>query len=147
MITIMTLTSAKGNKARKWFDAHNIEYQNYLVRHQPLTPEVIHKLLLLSPNGFDDLLHRRHSMSEHELLLNMSVKQLTSYVIAHPTLLKYPIIYDEQKLMVGWNADEVGKFIPAETRRQELRMLLGSDYHRVKSQFVPKFSGRHHIYI
>lgn len=49
MVTIMTLTSAKGNKARKWFDAHNIEYQNYLVRHQPLTPEVIHKLLLLSP--------------------------------------------------------------------------------------------------
>lgn len=147
MITIMTLTSAKGNKARKWFDAHNIEYQNYLVRYQPLTPEVIHKLLLLSLNGFDDLLSRRHSGSEHEALLNMSVKQLTYYVIAHPSLLKYPIIYDDQKLMVGWNAEEAGQFIPSSLRRQELRMLLGSDYHRVKLQSVPRFSGEHHVYI
>ena len=108
---------------------------------------MIRKLLLLSRNGFDDLLNHGQSISKHEALLNMNVEQLTHYVIAHPSLLRYPIICDEQKLMVGWNADEAGQFIPSASRHQELRMLLGSDYHRVKSQFVPKHNGEYHVYI
>lgn len=147
MVTIMTLTSAKGNEARKWFKKHNIAYQNYLVRRQPLTPEVIYKLLLLSHNGFEDLLSRRRSVSEHDALLNMRVEQLTDYVIAHPSLLKYPIIYDKQKLMVGWNANEIGQFIPSTSRHQELCMLMGPDYRQVKAQFVPKSGGEYRVYI
>lgn len=143
----MTLTPAKGNKACKWFKRHNIAYQTYLVRRRPLTPEVIHKLLSLSYNGFEDLLSHSRSVSDNEALLNMSVTQLTDYVIAHPSVLKYPIIYDEQKLMVGWNANEIGQFIPSTSRHQELCMLMGPDYRQVKSQFVPKSGGEYHVYI
>ena len=42
----------------------------------------------------------------------------------NPRLLKRPLIFDEQRLLIGFNEDGIRAFIPPEVRRVELRERL-----------------------
>ncbi|KGB13796.1 ArsR family transcriptional regulator, partial [Latilactobacillus sakei] len=47
--------------------------------------------------------------------------ELLDLVQENPGLLRRPIISDEKRLQVGYNEDEIRRFLPREVRRIELQ--------------------------
>jgi regulatory protein spx len=81
--------------------------------------------LTLTDNGFSDLL--KGSGKDIDLLAEVmseddSVTDWVDYIAEHLGVLKFPILLGENKLMVGYNSDEIRKFIPQKVRDAQRNM-------------------------
>ncbi|KHO12702.1 regulatory protein spx [Latilactobacillus curvatus] len=52
---------------------------------------------------------------------DLSINELLDLVQKNPGLLRRPIILDEKRLQVGYNEDEIRRFLPREVRALELQ--------------------------
>ncbi|KRM42527.1 hypothetical protein FD40_GL000318 [Amylolactobacillus amylophilus DSM 20533 = JCM 1125] len=52
---------------------------------------------------------------------DLSIDKLLDLVVQNPGLLRRPIIMDEKRLQVGYNEDEIRRFLPREVRQLELQ--------------------------
>ena len=50
---------------------------------------------------------------------SMSVKELVAFIIEYPSVLKRPIIINENELQVGYNNEDITIFLPKELRNRE----------------------------
>ena len=55
--------------------------------------------------------------------INLSIDQLIDLVEKNPSLLRRPIIMDDRRLQVGYNEDEIRRFLPRKVRRLELEEI------------------------
>jgi regulatory protein spx len=51
---------------------------------------------------------------------DMSLSVLIDLLHEEPALLKRPLIMDEKRMQVGYNEDEIRRFLPHEMRQEEL---------------------------
>ncbi|MFI3252597.1 MAG: Spx/MgsR family RNA polymerase-binding regulatory protein [bacterium] len=120
MVKIYTTPScASCRKAKKWFDEHNITYQEKNIFNQPLTKEDIKSMLQNSENGFDDIISMRSKVIKDNNLdiQDMKFSELEKLILENPSILKRPIIIDNRKFQVGYNDEEIRVFIPRELRK------------------------------
>lgn len=72
---------------------------------------------------------------------DMSINELIHFIQKNPSILKRPIMIDERRFQVGYNAEEIRAFIPRELRKlaecqkfdncpQFSASTLVEDYHR-----------------
>ncbi|MCY9268013.1 ArsC/Spx/MgsR family protein, partial [Bacillus licheniformis] len=54
-------------------------------------------------------------------LETMPLQELYQLINEHPGLLRRPIIIDEKRLQVGYNEDEIRRFLPRKERTFQLR--------------------------
>lgn len=112
--------------SRRWFNKHGIKFQEKNFSKHPPKLEELRKILALSDSGLDDIVSSRsqaYSKFGPELLdlpLNTALQILCDY----PKLLRRPIIVSNTKLQIGFNEDEIRKFIPRSIRRLECDDLL-----------------------
>lgn len=121
MIKIYTTNScASCRKAIKWFKEHNIPYKEVNFFNTPITREDIIAMLENTEDGFEDIISTRSKVFvESNLNIeNMKFNELVDFIIKHPSVLKRPIIIDDNKMQVGYNDEEIRVFIPREIRRQ-----------------------------
>ncbi len=121
MIKIYTTNScASCRKAIKWFKEHNIEYKEVNFFNTPITRADILNMLENSEDGFEDIISTRSKVFvESNLNIeDMKFNELVDFIIKHPSVLKRPIIVDDNKIQVGYNDEEIRVFIPREVRRQ-----------------------------
>lgn len=52
---------------------------------------------------------------------DLPLKDLLTLVQENPGLLRRPIMIDEKRLQVGFNEDEIRRFLPRDVRQLELR--------------------------
>ena len=52
---------------------------------------------------------------------SMPLQDLYRLINEHPGLLRRPIIIDEKRLQVGYNEDEIRRFLPRKVRSFQLR--------------------------
>ena len=122
MIQIYTTPScASCRKAKKWFDQYKIPYSEKNIFSIKLSREDIFRLLANSENGFDDIISTRSKVFKEKKLDpdNMSVQQLVEFIIEYPSVLKRPIIINENELQVGYNNEDITIFLPKELRNTE----------------------------
>lgn len=77
----------------------------------------------MTEDGTEEIISKR-SKAYQELDINieeMPLQELLDLVQKHPGLLRRPIIMDEKRLQVGYNEDEIRRFLPREVRALELR--------------------------
>ncbi|WP_268913386.1 transcriptional regulator Spx [Lentilactobacillus sp. SPB1-3] len=118
-------SSASSRKARAWLKGHNIEFKERNINSNPLSADEVKKLLRLTENGSEDIISTRSNIYK-KLNLNLddlSVSQLVSLVVKYPDLIKRPIIFDENRIEVGFNEEEIRRFLPRSVREAELREL------------------------
>ncbi len=123
MIKIYTTPScASCRKAKKWFEEHNISYQEKNIFSQPITRSDIKSMLENSENGFDDIISLRSKVIKDNNIdiQEMKVSELEEFILANPSILKRPIIIDNRKFQVGYNDEEIRVFIPRELRKISL---------------------------
>ena len=122
MIQIYTTPScASCRKAKKWFDQYKIPYSEKNIFSIKLSKEDIFKMLANSENGFDDIISTRSKVFKEKQLEpdNMTIQELVDFIIENPSVLKRPIIINENELQVGYNNEDITIFLPQELRNRE----------------------------
>jgi regulatory protein spx len=122
MIQIYTTPScASCRKAKKWFDQYKIPYTEKNIFSIKLSKEDIYKMLEYSENGFEDIISTRSKVFKEKQLEpdTMTTQELVEFIITNPSVLKRPIIIDENELQVGYNNEDITIFLPKELRNRE----------------------------
>ncbi|KAF0427010.1 transcriptional regulator Spx [Pediococcus acidilactici] len=123
MVNLYTSPSCTScRKAKAWLEEHGIEYKERNIFSEPLSAAEIKQVLQLTENGTEEIVSRRSKVFQ-ELdvdLDDLSLKQLIDLIEKNPGLLRRPILVDDKRLQVGYNEDEIRRFLPRKVRQLEL---------------------------
>lgn len=125
IVLYYTKSSGSCRKASKWFKDNEIEVVEKNLKY--ISQKDLVHALSLSEQGFMDLL-KCYSRSDYKIqimidkVLSMSFQNGTDFVLEHPEVLKAPIIFDEKKLMTGYNTEEIRMFLLRKQRRYNFYM-------------------------
>lgn len=123
MITLYTSPScASCRKARNWLDIHNIPYVERNIIAEPLSVDEIKNILRVTEDGTEEIISQRFKTFKklNIVLDELPLSQLLELIHQNPTLLRRPILIDEKKLQVGFNEDEIRRFLPRSIRTLDL---------------------------
>ncbi|HHQ0833800.1 TPA: transcriptional regulator SpxA [Listeria innocua] len=124
MVTLYTSPSCTScRKARAWLEEHDIPYKERNIFSEPLSLEEIKEILRMTEDGTDEIISTR-SKTFQKLnvdLDSLPLQQLFELIQKNPGLLRRPIIIDEKRLQVGYNEDEIRRFLPRRVRTYQLR--------------------------
>ena len=123
LYTSPSCTSCRTAKA--WLKEHDIPFKERNNIANPLNKEEIMQILRMTENGTEEIISTR-SRTFQNLKINLddlSIDQLIDLVEKNPSLLRRPIIMDDRRLQVGYNEDEIRRFLPRKVRRLELEEI------------------------
>ncbi|WPC19249.1 transcriptional regulator SpxA [Pediococcus inopinatus] len=124
MVTLYTSPSCTScRKARAWLKENNIPFQERNIFSEPLTMDEIKSILRMTENGTEEIISKRSKVFQ-KLNVNLDelpLQKLFDLIQKNPGLLRRPIILDEKRLQVGYNEDEIRRFLPRDVRTYELR--------------------------
>lgn len=124
MVTLYTSPSCTScRKAREWLKEHDIPCRERNIFTEPLSVDELKQILQMTEDGTGDIISTRSKVYQdlHIDVDDLSLKDLLNLVHEHPGLLRRPIIMDEKRLQIGYNEDEIRRFLPREVRALELR--------------------------
>nr|AAF21893.1 unknown [Listeria monocytogenes] len=124
MVTLYTSPSCTScRKSRAWLEEHDIPYKERNIFSEPLSLDEIKEILRMTEDGTDEIISTR-SKTFQKLnvdLDSLPLQQLFELIQKNPGLLRRPIIIDEKRLQVGYNEDEIRRFLPRRVRTYQLR--------------------------
>ncbi|MFH6682005.1 transcriptional regulator Spx [Bacillus amyloliquefaciens] len=124
MVTLYTSPSCTScRKARAWLEEHEIPFEERNIFSEPLSIDEIKQILRMTEEGTDEIISTRSKVFQ-KLNVNvesMPLQDLYTLINEHPGLLRRPIIIDEKRLQVGYNEDEIRRFLPRKVRSFQLR--------------------------
>nr|WP_295972563.1 transcriptional regulator SpxA [uncultured Bacillus sp.] len=124
MVTLYTSPSCTScRKAKAWLEEHDIPYKERNIFSESLSIDEIKEILRMTEDGTDEIISTR-SKSFQKLDVNletMPLHELFQLIQDNPGLLRRPIIIDEKRLQVGYNEDEIRRFLPRKVRTFQLR--------------------------
>lgn len=123
MVTLYTSPSCTScRKARAWLEANAIPYKERNVFKEPLTRDEIKNILRMTEDGTEEIISTRSKLfSELDISFDdLSLGELIEMIQKQPALLKRPLMIDEKRIQVGYNEDEIRRFLPHEVRQAEL---------------------------
>ncbi|WP_281164224.1 Spx/MgsR family RNA polymerase-binding regulatory protein [Liquorilactobacillus sicerae] len=126
MVTLYTSPSCTScRKARAWLKEHNIPFKERNIFSEPLSINEIKQILQMTENGTEEIISKRSKAYQklHIDLDDIPLQKLFELVEKNPGLLRRPIIMDEKRLQVGYNEDEIRRFLPREVRALELKRI------------------------
>src|SRR5690625_4030762 len=124
MVTLYTSPSCTScRKAKAWLEENDIEYTERNIFSEPLSLEEIKEILRMTEDGTDEIISTRSKVFQK---LNVNIEQLPlqqlfNLIQQNPGLLRRPIILDEKRFQVGYNEDEIRRFLPRTVRTFQLR--------------------------
>ena len=122
MLTLYTSPSCTScRKARAWLQEHEIPFVERNIFSEPLTKDELTSILQMTESGTEEIISTRSKVFQK---LNMDLEELPLnelLVQKNPGLLRRPIMIDEKRLQVGFNEDEIRRFLPRDVRQLELR--------------------------
>ena len=122
MVTLYTTPSCTScRKAKSWLEEHNVEYIERNIFSQPLSINEIKGILRMTEDGTEEIISTK-SKTFQELNIDIDtlpLKELYQLIKDHPAMLRRPIIMDEKRLNVGYNEDEIRRFLPRKIRNYE----------------------------
>ena len=123
MVTLYTSPSCTScRKAKAWLQENGIPFKERNIFSEPLNIDEIKNILRMTEDGTEDIISKR-SKAYSKLnvdLVELPMKQLYKLISKNPGLLRRPIIVDEKRLQVGYNEDEIRRFLPRQVRELEL---------------------------
>ncbi|MDX8362558.1 MULTISPECIES: transcriptional regulator SpxA [Bacillaceae] len=124
MVTLYSSPSCTScRKARSWLEEHDISFKERNIFSESLTIEEIKEILRMTEEGTDEIISTR-SKTFQKLNVNVDtlpLNELYSLIRENPGLLRRPIIIDEKRLQVGYNEDEIRRFLPRKVRTFQLK--------------------------
>ncbi|ALJ31046.1 Regulatory protein Spx [Apilactobacillus kunkeei] len=118
-------SSASSRKARAWLKDHDIAFRERNINSNPLNGDEVKQILRLTENGSEDIISTRSKIFK-KLNIDfdsLSLSDLVDLVVKYPDLIKRPIVFDDKRLEVGYNEEEIRRFLPRSIRETELKEL------------------------
>ena len=105
---------ASCRKVRSWLKERNIEFVEKNIFTTLLNKTEVKYLLSRSENGTDDIISKRSKIIQQSDvdIDSMSMDELVDFVINNPSILRRPIILNEDNFQVGYDAEEIDAFRP-----------------------------------
>lgn len=123
MVILYTSPSCTScRKARAWLQENNIPFKERNIFSNPLSIDEIKQILQMTEDGTEDIISKR-SKAYQDLNMDindMPMQELFELLHANPSLLRRPIVMDDKRLQVGYNEDEIRRFLPRKVRVLEL---------------------------
>ncbi|TFD97601.1 MULTISPECIES: transcriptional regulator SpxA [Jeotgalibacillus] len=123
MVTLFTSPSCTScRKAKAWLEEHEIPYTERNIFSEPLSIDEIKEVLRMTEDGTDEIISTRSKIFQklNVDLESLPLQDLFELIQANPGLLRRPIIMDEKRLQVGYNEDEIRRFLPRKVRTFQL---------------------------
>ncbi len=120
MISLYTTPSCTScRKARAWLTENELPFKERNIFSDPLNSDELMEILTLTKNGTEDIISTRSKVYQKlDIdLEELKLEELLSLIEKYPNLLKRPIILDENKLQVGYNEEDIRKFVPRNLRK------------------------------
>ncbi|HBK5342617.1 transcriptional regulator Spx [Enterococcus faecium] len=124
MLTLYTSPSCTScRKARAWLQEHQIPFVERNIFSEPLNSSELKAISQMTEDGTEEIISTRSKVFQK---LNMDLddlplQELLELVQNNPGLLRRPIMIDDKRLQVGFNEDEIRRFLPRDVRQLELR--------------------------
>lgn len=116
------VSSRMSRQAIAWLSDYEIEVKQK--RIEQISRKDLKHILLLSENGFQDILKsargdgtRIHAVREQ--LNFLSFEKALDCLMEHQDILRVPIIFDERRIVIGYNSESIRTFITKEYRKSE----------------------------
>lgn len=112
-------------RALAWFKKYNIEVDQRRIGE--IRKEDLIQVLSISEEGLSEILKRSgkcssETKSKIDFFMELPLEEGFRFLSYHPEVFQTPIIFDEKKYLIGYNSEEIRKFLP-------------QSYRRVKKQF------------
>lgn len=124
MVTLYTSPSCTScRKARAWLEEHNIPFEERNIFSNPLNVDEIKQILQMTGDGTEEIISKRSKIFQ-DLDIDLDelpLQKLYTLIQKNPGLLRRPIIMDSKRLQVGYNEDEIRRFLPRDVRALELQ--------------------------
>lgn len=120
MISLYTTPSCTScRKARAWLTENELPFKERNIFSDPLNSDELMEILSLTKNGTEDIISTRSKVYQKlDIdLEELKLEELLLLIEKYPNLLKRPIILDENKLQVGYNEEDIRKFVPRNLRK------------------------------
>ena len=116
------VSSRTSRQAIAWLNDYKIEVNKK--RIERITRKDLKHILLLSENGFPDILKSARGSGTHihtirEQIKSSSFENALDCLMEHQDILKVPIIFDDHRLVIGYNSETIRTFITHEYRKSE----------------------------
>ena len=124
LLTLYTSPSCTScRKARAWLQEHQIPFVERNIFSEPLNSSELKAILQMTEDGTEEIISTRSKVFQK---LNMDLddlplQELLELVQNNPGLLRRPIMIYDKRLQVGFNEDEIRRFLPRDVRQLELR--------------------------
>ncbi|HEK9098800.1 transcriptional regulator Spx [Bacillus pfraonensis] len=119
MVILYTTPSCGScRKAKAWLEEHQIDYIEKKIVSNSMTVDELKSILRLTEDGATEIISTR-SKTFQELNINIEALSLNEFyklIIEYPQMLRRPIMLDEKRLQIGFNEEEIRKFIPRSVR-------------------------------
>ncbi len=124
LLTLYTSPSCTScRKARAWLQEHQIPFVERNIFSEPLNSSELKAILQMTEDGTEEIISTRSKVFQ-KLNMNLDdlpLQELLELVQNNPGLLRRPIMIDDKRLQVGFNEDEIRRFLPRDVRQLELR--------------------------
>ena len=123
MVTLFTSPSCTScRKAKAWLEENNIPYTERNIFSEALTLDEVKEILRMTEDGTDEIISTRSKAFQK---LNVDIdslpmNELYELIMENPGMLRIPIIIDHKRLQVGYNEDEIRRFLPRKVRTLHL---------------------------
>ncbi|EDZ57662.1 MULTISPECIES: transcriptional regulator SpxA [Bacillus] len=119
MVVLYTTAScASCRKAKAWLEENQIDYTEKNIVSNSMTVDELKSILRLTEEGATEIISTR-SKTFQDLNINieeLSLNEFYQLIIEHPLMLRRPIMLDEKRLQIGFNDEEIRKFLPRSVR-------------------------------
>ncbi len=119
MIVVYTSPGcASCRKVKSWLKEKHIPFIEKNIFQVILDPKEIKYLLSRSENGFDDIISKRSKLFQQGKidLESMNTNELVNFIEKNPSVLKRPIIINEDNMQIGYDEEEIDAFVPKKLR-------------------------------
>lgn len=124
---LVVFTNAQSTSSRtaiQYLTEHGINFTERKVNKEPMTYneflEIVQSKNFL---GIENIITRSKSIKSLGIE-DMTVRKVYEAIQNNSNILRYPILFDGEKLMAGFIKGEMGLFTPRSHRRKELNRLL-----------------------
>ncbi|RAN80727.1 MULTISPECIES: transcriptional regulator SpxA [Bacillus] len=118
VILYTTASCGSCRKAKAWLEEYQINYIEKNIVSNSMTVDELKSILRLTEEGATEIISTR-SKTFQELNINIEALSLNEFyklIIEHPQMLRRPIMLDEKRLQIGFNEEEIRKFLPRSVR-------------------------------